>query len=281
MVNIKTCATSANIGPGFDCLGLALDIYNSFDVEISDKDELINIEDRFNNEDNLFLKSYRQGIKKLNIDDHIKVKFNSNIPISRGLGSSSSLIVGGLKAASVLHNNGLSDEEIFDIAANMEGHPDNVAPCIFGGFTASFKANDHFIYRSLPLSKDLIFTLLIPDFEVSTAEARKVLPSTYERKVAVNNSAKALLLTNAIKDGDITLLKQVSDDEIHEPYRKKLIHDYDEIKDIFKKQTDGVLFISGSGSTCLGISKKELEVKELNFSHHWDILRVNPVGELK
>lgn len=281
MVNIKTCATSANIGPGFDCLGLALDIYNSFDVEISDKDELINIEDRFNNEDNLFLKSYRQGIKKLNIDDHIKVKFNSNIPISRGLGSSSSLIVGGLKAASVLHNNGLSDEEIFDIAANMEGHPDNVAPCIFGGLTASFKANDHFIYRSLPLSKDLIFTLLIPDFEVSTAEARKVLPSTYERKVAVNNSAKALLLTNAIKDGDITLLKQVSDDEIHEPYRKKLIHDYDEIKDIFKKQTDGVLFISGSGSTCLGISKKELEVKELNFSHHWDILRVNPVGEIK
>lgn len=281
MVNIKTCATSANIGPGFDCLGLALDIYNSFDVEISDKDELINIEDRFNNEDNLFLKSYRQGIKKLNIDDHIKVIFNSNIPISRGLGSSSSLIVGGLKAASVLHNNGLSDEEIFDIAANMEGHPDNVAPCIFGGLTASFKTNDHFIYRFLPLSKDLIFTLLIPDFEVSTAEARKVLPSTYERKVAVNNSTKALLLTNAIKDGDITLLKQVSDDEIHEPYRKKLIHDYDEIKDIFKKQTDGVLFISGSGSTCLGISKKELEVKELNFSHHWDILRVNPVGEIK
>lgn len=273
-MRIRTSSSTSNLGPGFDCLGLALNIYNYFDVHLSDTDILLNIEDIYNNKDNLFLQAYRQGIKYLGIDDHIKASFDCDVPVARGLGSSSTLIVGGLFAASVLHGNVLSKQEIFQLASEMEGHPDNAAPCVFGGFCASFtNIKGQFITRQLSFSDSLKMSVFIPDFEVKTETARVILPDTYTRKVTVNNSSKAIMTVKALQDGDINLLKECAIDEIHEPYRKTLIDEYEIIKEIYQKDTDGVLLISGSGSTCIGISDSYINKDALHkikrLKHNW------------
>ena len=273
MAKIKVPATSANLGIGFDCLGLALDILNVFEVHSAPEDELINVPDLYNNPENLFLKAYHCACEQLNIADHISASFACQIPISRGLGSSCALISAGLAAAYVLHDIPLNKEEIFIMAAQMEGHPDNAAPCIFGGFTAAMADNNRFIHESLSMHKSYRFYAFIPDFEVSTAKARQILPSSYEKKVAVSNSAKAILSLKAFENGDLQLLKSVCRDEIHEPYRKTLIPDFDQLEKVFVNDTGGLLLISGSGSTCLGIAEQEFTAfEEINkLEHHWQV----------
>lgn len=253
MITIKTPATSANVGPGFDCFGLAFDLYNTFEVELSDQDILENVEERFNNPDNIFLKAYHLGCEAIGIHDHIHAIFHTEIPVSRGLGSSASLICGGLFACSALHNNALSKDQIFQFASQLEGHPDNAAPCIYGGFTASLAFDHHFFTQHLTLDNAWKYTLFVPDFEVSTQKARAILPDSYDRKTSASNGAHAALLIEALRTGDIDLLKISAVDAIHEPYRKQLIHEFDEVKNIVSKY--GVFLISGSGSTCLLISK--------------------------
>ncbi len=273
-MRIRTSASTSNLGPGFDCLGLALNIYNYFDVHLSDTDILLNIDEEYNNEDNLFLQAYRQGIKYLGINDHISVSFDCDVPVARGLGSSSTLIVGGLFAASVLHSNALSKQEIFQLASQMEGHPDNAAPCVFGGFCASFSdRNGNYITRPLPFSDNLKMSVFIPDFEVKTETARAILPKSYPKNITVNNSAKAIMTVKALQDGDLDLLRECAIDEIHEPYRRSLIDEYDEIKEMYQKGSDGVLLISGSGSTLIGISNRYISMDAVNrinsLKHNW------------
>ncbi len=277
MITIQTPATSANVGPGFDCFGLALNLYNTFEVELSSSNCLENVEDRFNNEDNLFLKAYQKGCQSIGVNDSIHVIFHTEIPVSRGLGSSSSLIVGGLYAASALHNNALSKEQIFQLASELEGHPDNVAPCIYGGFTASLKTNDTFLTQLIPLDPSWKYTIFIPDFEVSTQKARSILPESYPRSIVTKSTSHAALLLEALRNGNLPLLKIVSEDFIHEPYRKELIHEFDTIKSYL--QDSGAFLISGSGSTCILISKQQLTIEQKDkiqsLKHHWQIKELN------
>ena len=273
-MRIRTSASTSNLGPGFDCLGLSLNIYNIFDVHLSDTDILFNIDDAYNNDDNLFIQAYRKGINCIGIQDHISVSFYCDVPVARGLGSSSTLIVGGLTAASALHGNALSKQEIFQLASEMEGHPDNAAPCVFGGFCASFsEKNNKYITRSLSFSDNLKMSVFIPDFEVKTETARAILPESYSRNVAVNNEAKAIMMVNALQNGDIDLLKECAIDEIHEPYRRTLIDEYERVKEIYQKDTEGVLLISGSGSTLIGLSDRyisdEASKAIMNLNHNW------------
>lgn len=282
MLRISAPASSANLGPGFDCLGIALDLYNSFDVELTaDHHILENVEDRFNNDDNLFLQAWRKGCEAIGVNDFLHVVFHCDIPVSRGLGSSAALIAGGLAAASVLHDDALSDDQIFQLASAMEGHPDNAAPCVFGALCASMTTNSRYIARKLPLDDGWHFTALIPDFEVTTEAARKILPDSYPRKEAAANAAHAVLMTNALMTGDPFLLKEAAVDYIHEPYRKTLIHDFDSVKKICEKDTGGVLLISGSGSTCLLISKYALTENAMQKiaglkEHHWQKRELHP-----
>lgn len=273
MITIQTPATSANVGPGFDCFGLALDLYNTFDVELSSSNTLENVEERFNNEENLFLKAYQKGCQAIGIHDSIHVIFHTEIPVSRGLGSSSSLIVGGLYAASALHNNALTKEQIFQLASQLEGHPDNVAPCIHGGFTASLSVADTYLTQSIPLDSNWKYTIFIPDFEVSTQRARAILPESYARNIVTKNTSHAALLIEALRNGNLPLLKIVSEDFIHEPYRKQLIHEFDTLKSTVKDL--GAFLISGSGSTCILISKESLTSQQIekiqSLKHHWQI----------
>ena len=277
MLSIKTSASTSNLGPGFDCLGMALDLFNHFEVELSDHDELINVEAQYNNPDNLFLKAYHKAMELIGKDDHVRVCFDCEVPTSRGLGSSSTLIVGGITAASALHDNALSRDQIFQLASKMEGHPDNASPCVFGGFQASMKREDGtFIHHSLSIHPEFVLTVFIPDFEVETAKARAILPDSYTRQIAAANGAKAILTVKAMENGDLDLLKEAAKDEIHEPYRKTLIHEFAEVEKIFKENTNGVLLISGSGSTLLGISLNTFTAydKIEDLKHKWQAKQV-------
>ncbi len=259
MAEIRTPATAANIGPGFDCLGMALGIWNTFHVQKAADTKLINVEERFNNSDNLFLQAYRRGCGLLGENSGIIAEFNCEIPVARGLGSSASMIIGGLKAASILHGDRLSENDILQAACDMEGHPDNTAPCLLGGLTATMRnVYREWIPRRLQVSGLWNITLLIPDFEVNTDEAREILPDMYSRRIIARNTANVVMLTEALRTGDAELLRHASKDRLHEPYRSRLIPDYDTIYSLCVNDAGGALVISGSGPALLLISPRQL-----------------------
>lgn len=250
MIKIRVPATSANLGPGFDVLGLALNVYNTFSFERSNTFLFENIEEKYANEDNLFIQAYKKTFEK--DVKPIKLRFDTCIPISRGLGSSAALIVGGITAGYIIQERPFDIEEMLSLATEMEGHPDNVAPALLGGLTACLKETKLFT-EQIPVHDSLCFTILIPDSAVATEEARKILPQEISLNNAVYSSSHLLFLTKALKDGDIELLKYTSKDILHEPYRKTLIPHFTEVKDIVLKDQDGTFLISGSGSTCIFI----------------------------
>ena len=264
MYKYKVPATSANLGIGFDCLGLALNIYDYFKIEESDK---FIINGFINNDidNNLFIKSYKKTceIKKEKVIP-LNIDLKANVPISRGLGSSSCLIVGGIYAFNLLHNNLLSKEEMLSIATSIEGHPDNVAPCIYGGLCVS---SDNKTLR-LKVNSKWHFGVWIPPYEVKTSEARKVLPESYKREDVVSNIANAIKGIKALETFDTQNIKCLSKDRVHEPYRKKLIKDYKNYKDLAYQKGAKAFLISGSGSTCLSISYKDLDIDQsINFKN--------------
>lgn len=266
MIRIDAPASSANLGPGFDCLGLSLDIYNTFEAELFESDVLENTEERYNNRDNLFLQAYRRGCEAIGVSDHVKVRFDCHIPSTRGMGSSAAFINAGITAASVLHGCALSKDEIFTAATEMEGHPDNIAPALYGGLTASAKTmNGIYVKRDIPLDPSWLYTLFIPDYEVDTKRARAALPDFYPRKNTSITAANAILTLEALRTGDLELLKGISRDVIHEPYRAALIRGFETIRETAEKDSGGRLVISGSGPACLLISKKELSAKAEEF----------------
>lgn len=268
MIKIKVPATSANLGPGFDTLGIALNIYNVFYVDKSDILIFENIDEEFKNRENLFVIAYDKALAIKNKKANVYVKFETNIPISRGLGSSSSLIVAGVLAANYLHNLGLSMQEMFYICNSIEGHPDNVAPCLFGGFTASLVHKDIPYSKKIAVNKKFVFTVMIPDFEVKTVDARKVLPKELSTEDAIYSLSRAISLCFALQDGDEEILKLSFNDKIHQPYREKLIPDYKDLEKEALQKGALSFMISGSGSTCLAISTDK------NFSEKIDTSRL-------
>ena len=282
MIKIKTPASSANIGPGFDCLGIAFDIFNTFTVEKASETVLCGLEDRFNNEDNLFLQAYRKGCEYAGDSPHIHVGFDCDIPVSRGLGSSAALIIGGLCAASMMQKDVLDMDFILSLASEMEGHPDNAAAALYGGLCGAVKMHGGAVLnRRIDLDEDWKYTLLIPDFEISTAAARAVLPDTYTRRTAWTNSANAIMTVEALRNGDDELLRTCARDAFHEPYRRKLIAGYSQLKEIVEKDSSGAMVISGSGPTCLLISRRPLSADaakavSLLPEGNWQIREVSP-----
>lgn len=262
MKTVRTYATSANLGPGFDCLGVCFDIYNEYDFEEASGYELEGFYEAFlKAENNLIIQSYekvfelkKQKLKYIKLIERVK-----NIPNSRGLGSSASCIVAGVMIASSVLDNLLSTDEIFQIASFIEGHPDNVAPLVYGGLICSFK-NEEYHTIKYNVDKDFIFTVCIPSFELKTSDARRVLPKEVTMKDAVSNIAHTVGIIKALETGDLDLLKQAAVDKLHEPYRFPLIKGSNDVIE-FGKENDAVAFISGAGSTMLLISKKHLDFK--------------------
>ena len=255
---IKTPATSANLGTGFDFVGIALNRYNEIQIEeINDGNKKIDEVGFCNVSENIVKKCFEETIEKYGrLDKHYIITLLKNdIPVARGLGSSASAIVSGVVGANYFLNNKINEEELINIMVSYEGHPDNILPCYFGGMVSSIN-NDKLYYFKHEVNSDLKFFVVIPKYKVKTEDARKILPNNYCLQDVVYNSSRAMLMSKAFKDGDINLIKMVTSDRIHEPYRKSLIKEYDLIEETLKNE-DAKLNISGSGPTMLVITKSD------------------------
>ena len=255
-VTIRVPATTANLGPGFDAFGCALSLYTDVTFEETEAGlEITGCDEEFTGPDNLAYVSYCAALATMSEELRgVKIHIEAQIPVCRGLGSSAALLVAGAMGANVLRGNKLSTQGLLNITNAMEGHPDNLAPAFFGGLTASMVDNGLPVCVNFPLHPDWEFLALIPDFNLPTTLARQALPTEYDRSDAVYNIAHGALVLKALELGDEKLLRNAMQDRIHQPYRKKMIADYDKIESLIR--TTGAAFcISGAGPTLLCITR--------------------------
>lgn len=259
-VTIQVPATSANLGAGFDSAGIAFALYNTFSFEKLDTGlQFENVDPRFANENNLAYLAYRAVCDEIGVPATVKItNEKTGVPVSRGLGSSATLLAAGALAANILHENALPAEKIFAICNRLEGHPDNVAPALYGGLCLSLLDGDTPITVKYPVSEKLFFTAVIPNFEVSTHDARGALPKEVPFGDAVFNLSRAALLSHAFTSGDGNLISLVTKDALHEKYRKKLFRNVCDVEKAAYEEGALTFIISGAGSTCLCISEKPL-----------------------
>lgn len=277
-LRIRVPATSANIGPGFDTLGCALSLYNYFEFSFADTTVIEGCPPEYAGEDNLALVAFRAAEKCAGRNPcGVKIKIETNVPVARGLGSSAALLVGGAVGANLLLGLGLSQNELLATVTTLEGHPDNVAPALLGGFTATMMQDGLPVAVNFPVHAGLRFCALVPDFETSTKEARAVLPTTVARADAVFTSSHVALLLSALATGDTALLGAALHDRLHEPYRRALIHEFDAVSSAAHACGAHAFFISGSGSTCMAIYTDvgfpdAMRRQLAPLSHAWQIL---------
>jgi len=240
-VTVRVPASTSNLGPGFDCLGVALCIYN--DVVVTrgarSRPQALVVEAA-----DLFFQHTRRA------PFSFSVSITDNIPPSRGLGSSVTVRLGVLLALNALTGNRVDRLSIFQLCAQLEGHPDNAAPAILGGFTV---VRGQTVQR-FDVSALLSFVLLIPDFKITTSGARRILPSQIMRVAAVKNCANACAITAAFASGNYRNLHGAFTDQLHQPYRLKLIPFLPRVIAAAEKAGALGAFLSGSGSTIAAVT---------------------------
>lgn len=260
-ITVRVPATTANIGPGFDCLGAALTLYNEFRFTRSTESALnitvsgLDASKVGTDAENMVYVAFAQLFARLNqtvpgVDIHIDM----NVPLSRGLGSSATAIVGGLVGANELAGQPLSAAEIAAIATEMEGHPDNVVPALLGGACVSATGIDRpWEVADLLWHESVVPVVAIPDFELSTRAARLVLPAQYCRDDVIFNAAHLGLLLRGLAAANADWLRAALHDKVHQPYRKRLIKGYDAVYDAALAAGAYGLVISGAGPTLLAL----------------------------
>lgn len=256
MIRIQVPATSANLGSGFDSLGVALTMYNQVWMEVSDqtvissKDEIAVPTDKSNliywSANHLFEKCG----KKL---PGLKIIQENNIPMTRGLGSSSACIVAGLLGANRFLGNPLSDTDLINLASEIEGHPDNTTPALMGGLVTSAMDGGRIHSVSVPVASHIRFGVFIPPFELKTEVARGVLPETYTREQAVFNLSRSALMTSALFSGSLENLRVAVQDKLHQPYRKGFIEGYDTVFRTGYELGSYGTYLSGAGPSIISI----------------------------
>jgi len=257
-VTIRVPATTANLGPGFDAFGCALNLYTDVTFEETDCGlEITGCDEAYSGPDNMAYTAYCAVLASLSEEVRgVKIHIESQIPICRGLGSSAALLVAGAMGANVLRGNKLSTQGLLNITNAMEGHPDNLAPAFYGGLTASMVDNGLPVTVNFPLHKDWEFLALVPDFDLPTPLARSVLPKDVSRADAIYNIAHGAMVLKALELGDEKLLRTAMQDKLHQNYRRSLIQDYDAIEALVR--TTGAAFcLSGAGPTLLCITLDE------------------------
>ena len=260
MITVTVPATSANMGPGFDSIGIALNLYNKFSMEEHDSIDIssTNGENIPNDETNLV---YQCAKRVYDICGKpltgLRLIEDCNIPQTRGLGSSSACTVAGLLGANAMLGNPLRQENIIDLAAAIEGHPDNSTPAILGGFCTSLLEYGKVWSVRVPIADKVDFVAFIPHFELSTEKARGALPQTIPHHDAVFNLARAALLTGSLVTGDLHNLKVAAGDCLHQPYRFGLIPGGEEVVRSAKGLGALGAFLSGAGPTIIAMVDKQ------------------------
>ncbi len=257
-VSVWVPATSANLGVGFDCLGLALTLGNRFTFERAEESSFSGCEPRFANPGNLAYTTYLEASRALGVKPSpVALSCETGIPLSGGLGSSSTCIVAGIAAAHALAGVEVDRRRLVELASEREGHPDNVAPAVLGGLTSSFTTgHGEVVCMEAPVSDAWRFVAVCPPYEVRTEDARRVMPPSVPLATAVWQMGRVAATCHALETGDGELLAKACDDRLHEPYRRPLIAHYDRCRAACLGAGASAFWISGSGSTmmaaCLG-----------------------------
>ena len=260
MIQLQIPATSANLGAGFDALGLALQFYNYVEMEECDTIDIRSADGTSvpTDETNLVYVSakdlYEVCGKKL---PGLRLVQTNNIPMTRGLGSSSACIVAGLAGANALLGEPLGQDDLVDLAAQIEGHPDNIAPALLGGIvTAVFDGRKvHWVKQEVYTK--LRFVAMIPDFELKTEKARACLPAEVSHRDAVYNLSRAALFSASLLTGKFNNLRTAVHDKLHQPYRMALIPHARDVFDIAYTHGAYAVYISGAGPTVMAIADED------------------------
>lgn len=260
-ITIKVPATSANLGPGFDALGLALDLWNESTFELAE-DFSVSIEGEGTGKlaqgrNNMIIRTAQRFAEHTGRELHpFTVRCVNRIPTGSGMGSSAAATLTGLIAANLLTGSKLPDEAILNLATEIEGHPDNVAPALLGGLVVSTLSEGKVIARKLPVAP-IHVTLVLPEFLFLTKEARSALPEQVSMKDAVHNISRAVLVTEAFRTGDLSLLGEVMTDVLHQPYRMPLIPGADAAMQAMKAEGASAVALSGAGPSLIAFSEAE------------------------
>ena len=269
---IKAPATSANLGPGFDTLGLALDLWNETTITPA-KDFSAQVSGEgagrlaLGKNNLLFRAAQRLAERAGRSLPPFHAGCVNHIPLSSGMGSSSAAILTGLLAGNALLENPFSREEVLDFACEMEGHPDNVAPAMLGGLVVSTMERGKVIARQIPimgvrLGPPLQITIALPDFYIPTKQARAALPKKVSMKNAIHNISRTALVIEALRSGDLDLLGKVVTDKLHQPYRLRLIPGAQSAMEAAKEAGASAAALSGAGPSVIAFSTGESGVGE-------------------
>lgn len=265
MIKITVPATSANLGIGYDTLGMAVSLYAHFSFARAEALEISGCPEEFQNEHNLVYASFANALRAWGAEPFpVRLHIETDVPVARGLGSSSTCVVAGIMAAAALTRRTVDRAELVRLATEVEGHPDNVAPAILGGAVCSFTPSDG-EPRCLryEVSRKLRFVTIIPPYEVHTHEARQVVPDQVPLANAVWQMGRVAGMTRGLETGDLALIAAANDDRLQEPYRRALIPDYDAIRAACLDGGAGTLWISGSGSTLMAVTDDTIVAKFL------------------
>ncbi len=249
-------ATSANLGSGFDCLGVALNLWGSI--------TLSRVEDRSGRSgsmDRIIIDATRSLYERCGrAVPKLTVQHESAIPIARGLGASAVARVGALLAANALEGEPLNREELLTLATDLEGHGDNAAPALFGGLQVVVRNGDHILHTAIPLgSRHLKAILFVPDLRMPTGQSRQLLPANLSRADAVHNLSRVALLVAALSQGRLELLDAASQDRLHQPARSQLFPAMYDIFEAARAAGASCAYLSGSGSTICALANDDEE----------------------
>jgi homoserine kinase len=260
-VTVTVPATTANLGPGFDCIGAALKLYNQFKFTRREEGGLtITVTgeeaERVQTDDsNLLYQAFIRFYQHIEqTPPAVKIAIQLGVPLARGLGSSATAIVGGLIAANQLEGAPMSQSQLMELAIAMEGHPDNVVPALLGGCRLAASSGAGWEICDIPWHRDIIPVVAIPNFELSTSEARRVVPTEVSRADAIFNTAHLGLLLRGLETGKAEWLKTALQDKLHQPYRKALIPGYDAVNLAAVGAGAYGMVISGAGPTLLALT---------------------------
>ncbi len=286
---VKVPGSSANIGPGFDCLGFAVTIYIQANFEKLEEDEQLDMsitgsgmEKLKNDKTNLIYISYKKAFDYRNEKvAGLKIKVNNGIPISRGLGSSSTAIVLGLMVANKLLTIPLNENEIVQLATELEGHSDNVTAALLGGIVLSNNSEKKVTYHKLPIIDDLKCLALVPNYEFFTRLARTILPDKVEYGCAIKNLCNTAGLIASFYENSLTMFKNNLEDYLHQPYRKEFVKGFELISSNLNKYNLIGATISGSGPTIMMFYNEEVKIDLLmkditeKFDFDFELLKLN------
>lgn len=259
-VTVRAPATTANLGPGFDCLGMALDIWSQVHVETGPSDFAIHGEGLSMLEagtGNLIYQSFRMPFLETgqSVPD-VSISCHNGVPLARGLGSSSAAVIAGLTAGNEFVGRAISQQRLLKMATEIEGHPDNVVPALLGGCQIVVEEAGELVTSMVDVSDKLRAVLFVPDVPMPTDKARSILPSQVSTADAIYNIGRVGLLVAALSSGDFSHLDIATQDRLHQPYRQTI---FPAMKNIFRSAISaGALgvFLSGAGSSVLALTQR-------------------------